>query len=242
MKSFRARIVNRGQGLKPKSTKDKKGAKNNQPLLGEYHKGWSIAAILLQQITIKPPPKASKRVRKSKLLSTTILLLSLSFVAFLYLDSRTQTMDIPPPEFTTNAEDKAEAAKLVSQLKDSGHSKIEFKRVPQVKIAEGANKYVLISAQEPGAPSSQYFVTSKKGASYHRNAAEPFVKSLKKHGYQDIRITGGGRILLDTEAKKISVFGFSYSFGQGNHELSKQVIERDERYSDFTITTSNEGY
>mmetsp|Transcript_3107 Transcript_3107/g.4599 ORF Transcript_3107/g.4599 Transcript_3107/m.4599 type:complete len:154 (-) Transcript_3107:14-475(-) len=153
-------------------------------------------------------------------------------------------MDIPAPEFTTNAKDKAEAAKLISQLKENSNndSNLKFRPIPQVKIANGAYKYVLISAHEPSEPSPRYFVTSKKGAKYHRNAAEPFVKNLQKHGYENIRITGGGRILLDTEAKRISIFGFSYTFGQGNHEIAKQVIEMDERYADFTITTSNEGY
>ena len=119
-----------------------------------------------------------------------------------------------PPKFTTNAEDQAKAAKLKARLAkqhQTNHvsSGIDFIPVTPVRIAEGAHKYVLISAFEPGSPVEQFFVTSKRGASYHRNAASPFVKDLEEHGYAKIQVLGGGRILLDDNAKKISIFGFS---------------------------------
>lgn len=149
-------------------------------------------------------------------------------------------------EFTTNAEDQREAAKLKARLAESKNQQQappkSFKRIPAVQIANGRHKYVLISAREPASDEYSYFVTSKRGASYHRNAAEPLVYSLEQSGYQDIEITGGGRILLNEKEKKISVFGFSYSFGQANHEISKRVIQADERYRNYDVTTSNEGY
>lgn len=147
-------------------------------------------------------------------------------------------------EFTTNAQDRAEAEKLQARLKESTKhtSHKNFKRISSVQIADGRHKYVLISAREPSSDEFTYFVTSKKGASYHRNAAEPLVYSLEKSGYRDIEITGGGRLTLDRERKKISVFGFSYSFGQAKHEISRQVILDDERFKDYDVQVSNEGY
>lgn len=151
-----------------------------------------------------------------------------------------------PASFTTNAEDQAEAAKLKARLKEkkspSGVSTSTFRPLSRVKIASGTHKYVLISAHEPGSKEEQYFVTSKKGAQYHRNAADPFVHHLEEHGYEDIQITGGGRILLDEDAKKISIYGFSYGFGLANHSISKLTVLEDERYANFDITTSDEGY
>lgn len=152
---------------------------------------------------------------------------------------------VPETEYTTNALDREQAAKLQARLAESKHSappSSDFQPVECVQIAEGRHKYVLISAREPSSQEFTYFVTSRKGAHYHRNAAEPLVDSLEKSGYQDIEITGGGRIFLNTEERKISVFGFSYGFGQANHEISKRVIQADGKYKNFDVTVSNDGY
>jgi phosphohistidine phosphatase len=126
-----------------------------------------------------------------------------------------------------------------------------------VDIAPGAHKYVLIRAAaqcnsnnnsnnntgETTTATPYYIVTSKKGAAYHRNAAEPMIEKLQAAGcFCDIEVTGGGRILLEEESKRISVFGYSYGFGMANHAISQQVIKADERYKDFEVTISDEGY
>ena len=121
--------------------------------------------------------------------------------------------------FTTSEEDKRDAARLKEKLKltQSGTSPPAtsgFHKVPNVTLADGAHKYVLMSAIVPGGGERQNFVVSKRGASYHKDAAEPMVESLMRSGYKSIDILGGGRILLDEEKKKISIFGYSYSFGR----------------------------
>jgi phosphohistidine phosphatase len=112
--------------------------------------------------------------------------------------------------------------------------------VPSVKIDEGRHKYVQIRASIDG--EERVFVTSKRGAHYHRNAAEPLIDELERAGYHDVEVTGGGRIELDARAKRISIYGYSYGFGLADHGLSKSVIMQDPRYRDYEITTSNEGY
>lgn len=117
--------------------------------------------------------------------------------------------------------------------------------LPSVVIASGAHKYVLISAQpanEIDDDKISFFVTSKHGAHYHRNAAEPMIDRLESSGYTNIRVLGGGRISLDDDKHKISIFGYSYGFGRADHSISKSVIEADERYKDYDVTWSNEGY
>ena len=148
---------------------------------------------------------------------------------------------------TTNAEDQAEASVLKARLaeqsqQESSGNHRNFRPMISVQIDPGAHKYVLISARTPNDGTDRYFVASKRGASYHRNVAAPFVQELEEHGYQHIQIVGGGRINLDKDAKKISIYGFSYSFGQPDHEISKRVVQTDSRYGDYDITTSNEGY
>ena len=157
-------------------------------------------------------------------------------------------MDSTDSFATTNAQDQTEASALKARLaqqsqRDSFGHHGSFRPVKPVQIDPGAHKYVLICARAPtNDGQDRYFVTSKRGASYHRDVAAPFVQELEEHGYQHIQIVGGGRINLDNDAKKISIFGFSYGFGQPDHDISKRVVHTDSRYADYDITTSNEGY
>mmetsp|Transcript_3742 Transcript_3742/g.5640 ORF Transcript_3742/g.5640 Transcript_3742/m.5640 type:complete len:210 (+) Transcript_3742:3-632(+) len=118
--------------------------------------------------------------------------------------------------------------------------------VPSVSIAKGRHKYVLMSALEPSQSNDNelptHFVTSRTNASYHKDAAEPYVALLQRNGYRDIRIKGGGRIYMCRDKRIVEIFGHSYGFGRADHDLSKSVVEADESYSDYTVTWSNEGY
>mmetsp|Transcript_25533 Transcript_25533/g.39533 ORF Transcript_25533/g.39533 Transcript_25533/m.39533 type:complete len:205 (+) Transcript_25533:64-678(+) len=157
---------------------------------------------------------------------------------------------------TTNEKDLREVERLRARLADAGSAssaadggpvQIDVPALASVHIDEGANKYVLVRAREPARdeislPARRTFVVSKKGAPYHRNAAEPFVERLLEFGYTDVRITGGGRILLDNEERKVSIFGFSYGFGKGDHRTSAELVRNDNRYQDFDVTWSDDGY
>jgi phosphohistidine phosphatase len=144
-------------------------------------------------------------------------------------------------EYTTNEEDQRAAQQLQARLRDNrGTHASERRRLPSVQIAEGRHKYVLITAELNG--DEQAFVTSRQGAHYHRNAADPLIYELERAGYTDIHIAGGGRLLLDSHAKKMEIFGYSYSFGLADHAKSKRVVLSDPRYKDFDISISNDGY
>lgn len=160
---------------------------------------------------------------------------------------------------TTNELDQQEVAALRKRLEETNAATSEatshnlspppdWEPVPTVSIDEGRWKYVLISATEPystdgsGECYTSFYVTSKKYAEYHRNAAEPYVNLLQSRGYRDIHVSGGGRIHLDSDERTIHIFGFSYGFGLGDHAAAKRVIERDERYKGFKVTWSNDGY
>ena len=122
-------------------------------------------------------------------------------------------------EYTTNEEDQREAAKLQARLREDGNEGNDDLpidsgiRIPNVSIDAGAHKYVLINALLPSGEERQHFVVSRRGAQYHRNAAEPFVEALERSGYSSINILGGGRIAFDEEKKTIHIFGYSYGFG-----------------------------
>jgi phosphohistidine phosphatase len=169
-----------------------------------------------------------------------------------------QEIKIVMDDFTTNEEDQTEAVKLQERLRqvtrgddadDVDGDKIHALsndssslRIANVSIDEGRHKYVLISAVTSSAKERQHFVVSKRGAAYHRNAAEPFVEALERCGYRSIDIMGGGRIALDSTKKTIHVYGYSYGFGLADHALSKSVLLQDPRFRDYDVTWSNEGY
>ena len=153
------------------------------------------------------------------------------------------TRDDRPP--TTNAEDLREAAKLQARLKETRHKKSAgrhstIQRVPAVEIAEGRHKYVLIRASIDG--EEQFIVTSRRGASYHRNAAEPMIAKLEAAGYYDIDVTGGGRIDYEVTTKSIKIYGFSYGFGKANHAIAQRTVQEDPRYKEYDVTISDDGY
>jgi phosphohistidine phosphatase len=154
--------------------------------------------------------------------------------------TRSQDDHVPAASYTTNEEDQREAEKLKERLRTNVNGGPATAKVEPVQIAQGAHKYVLIQAENDG--KTEYFVTSRKGAHYHRNAAEPLIFELEAAGYYDIEVTGGGRIDLDHVNRKISIFGFSYGFGLANHAISREVVLDDPRYKDYEVSISNDGY
>lgn len=49
-------------------------------------------------------------------------------------------------------------------------------------------------------------------------------------------VSGGGRILRDDESKRIHIFGYSYGFGQADHQLAKDVVQQSASYREYNVT------
>ena len=114
-------------------------------------------------------------------------------------------------------------------------------RAPQVQIDVGTFKYVLIEAKDPASGTWRQLVRGVLGAPYHKDAATPTVIPLQDAGCQ-VDILGGGRIRHDPDAARIEVFGFSYGFGQANHECTRRLILEDPRYGGYTVEITDESY
>jgi hypothetical protein len=110
-------------------------------------------------------------------------------------------------DYTTDAVDQAEAARLKEYLaNDAGRKKQDTIRhskdssISFVSIDEGRHKYVLIQAtysngedqQQQQQQDSHLFVVSHRGAHYHRNVAEWYIPKLQNQGFSNIEIQGGG--------------------------------------------------
>lgn len=101
----------------------------------------------------------------------------------------------------------------------------------KVQLSTGKNKYVLIRAThrlEPDAP--HWFVKSAApsecGGPYHGNVAQDVREWIETAGY-DVDVTGGGRIDYSPDEGRCVVYGFSYGFGKGDHELAAQIIRQE---------------
>jgi len=109
---------------------------------------------------------------------------------------------------------------------------------PRVILSQGSHKYVVIKATLAEGDSESWFVRSSSpeecGGPYHANVAEEVLHQLHTLGYST-QVMGGGRIdyIDNEEVKHAHVFGFSYGFGKGDHEMVASIIEQ---YSDDIAT------
>lgn len=113
---------------------------------------------------------------------------------------------------------------------------------PKVSLSSGSNKYVIVEAT-PESPSddSLLFIKSASPAEcsgpYHADVAKELLSQLRSLGHK-ASVTGGGRIdYLETdEIAHAHVYGFSYGFGKGDHEMVAKFIEAN---SDIVATFDN---
>eukprot|EP01017_Pseudomicrothorax_dubius_P033816 TRINITY_DN4564_c0_g1_i3.p1 TRINITY_DN4564_c0_g1~~TRINITY_DN4564_c0_g1_i3.p1 ORF type:complete len:180 (-),score=23.23 TRINITY_DN4564_c0_g1_i3:29-568(-) len=140
-----------------------------------------------------------------------------------------------------------------------------LKLVPQVDLdSEGVFKYILIQASFSRSfdPSAEVltFVRGYKSCAYHPDILEAFRSDLRKHkintcflqfdapleegsGRIFFRSPGGGRIQHSASAKKLSIYGYSQSFGQANHDLTLELAKKAyPDYPESSFTVSYEGY
>ena len=102
---------------------------------------------------------------------------------------------------------------------------------PTVQLSPGRNKYVLVRVDG----GDFWFVRSASprecGGACHANVAQDLVEWIDAAGYDDIVVTGGGRIDYDIGSSdgckgtgKAHVYGFSYGFGKGDHRRVARLI------------------
>jgi 23S rRNA-/tRNA-specific pseudouridylate synthase len=99
---------------------------------------------------------------------------------------------------------------------------------PRVALSPGKHKYVLVKAVSE-AGEALWFVKSAApfqcGGPYHANVAQDLVDGLEAMDYT-VTVTGGGRIDFNNINNTARVYGFSYGFGRGNHEMAASLIKQ----------------
>lgn len=101
----------------------------------------------------------------------------------------------------------------------------------RTKLDKGTHKYILIELRKGS--ESVIFIRSKRYAEYHRDILDKFKGKLQGFRIQEtdfltvtrVECLGGGRITFD--GKKVHIYGYSKSYGQGDHDLAKKCIVED---------------
>lgn len=105
---------------------------------------------------------------------------------------------------------------------------------PIVQVSPGANKYVLVRAQNGRSEKESHhhflwFVKSATpeecGGKYHRHVAKDLVRKLHSLDLQ-VDVTGGGRIAYDLQKRQALVYGYSNRYGKGDHIKAAKLISK----------------
>lgn len=145
-------------------------------------------------------------------------------------------------EATTSSLDVYQTLRMqtrdVSKVDRNTNTPVASMIPPQVALATGIHKYVLVKATHSSKEDERWFVKSATpsecGGPYHANVAEELVEWLQVAGY-DATVMGGGRINYNSETRHAIVYGFSYGFGKGDHAKASSIIEN---CSNGSITSS----
>ncbi|XP_031836879.1 sex-regulated protein janus-A isoform X2 [Nomia melanderi] len=114
-------------------------------------------------------------------------------------------------------------------------------KVPAVDIdGHGRFKYILINVHDETSNDSKTIVRGYARASWHADIFDETCKQLEPYPSLKPKCLGGGRIEHDPDARTIKVYGYSQGFGKADHEVSGGLLK--EKYPDYTITCSDEGY
>jgi 23S rRNA-/tRNA-specific pseudouridylate synthase len=129
---------------------------------------------------------------------------------------------------TISMEDPSLGTKIDTGKEEDGQKTRSDLLPPMVQLSPGTHKYVLVKAVNDDG-SMHWFVKSASasecGGPYHANVAEDLVEWIQASGYDNVIVTGGGRIDY-LEGREAHVYGFSYGFGRGDHERVVFLINK----------------
>ena len=86
---------------------------------------------------------------------------------------------------------------------------------------------------------SKLLVRGYSWAEYHADIYDAEEEKLRKNGL-DGQCLGGGRIIHNPNEKYLKVYGYSMGFGKADHTKTVEVLKQ--RYPDYKIEWSNDGY
>ncbi|KAM3717592.1 UV-stimulated scaffold protein [Dirofilaria immitis] len=111
--------------------------------------------------------------------------------------------------------------------------------VPNAKIdPDGVFKYILIKVIEKVSRKEKLIVRGYSRCDYHGDVLEETEKELGSN--YELVCLGGGRIKHESKNHNILVYGYSQGYGPADHQKSVDILR--EKYPDYKISFSTEGY
>jgi len=128
-----------------------------------------------------------------------------------------------------------------------------FKGFPKVELTdEGIFKYIHILVKLRPSNTILSFVRGYIDLEYHAENLERFEKQIQQAILQlgdikldqtfEIQCPGGGRVNHSKANRKLSIYGFSQSFGAANHDQVKDIVFEELGYPKANISVSYDGY
>ena len=126
--------------------------------------------------------------------------------------------------------------------------------VPDVALAAGTHKYVLLRISEPaagagagaGAPPRSKVVVRSADREFHKGVKQETERALQRDPRTAglaVSCPGGGRIRHEPEQARTFVYGYSNAYGRGDHELACELIRRAfPAFPAENVSFSNDGY
>jgi len=105
--------------------------------------------------------------------------------------------------------------------------------------ASGKFKYILIEIKCPKTKQSKMIVRGYSHCGYHADIFDHVSPAMESKGFH-CDCVGGGRIDHDPSRKLLHVYGYSQGFGRADHGKSVEILKN--KYPDYKITWSNDGY
>lgn len=135
--------------------------------------------------------------------------------------------------------------------------KAVYKKIPQVKLdSQGVFKYILITASFGDSSESAVleFVRGFNKFEYHKEIFKDFKAGFKGEFQvtpsqkvvlekeMSLSCPGGGRINHDASKKRLTIYGYSQSYGQGNHDHVVSIMKKHMSYPESNWVVSYDGY
>jgi phosphohistidine phosphatase len=115
--------------------------------------------------------------------------------------------------------------------------------VPDVVIATGTFKYVLLRVSVSGASKLIVRGADKEFHKGVKQEAERALRADPRTAALAVACPGGGRIRHEPALGKVVVYGFSNAYGLGDHAAACELIRKAfPAYRAEDVTWSNEGY
>lgn len=128
-----------------------------------------------------------------------------------------------------------------------------FSKLPAVKLTDqGTFKYILIDVKSKKTGETCRFVRGDEMHHYHADNFAAFGKELdsaeivfqgdKLISGKTVSVScpGGGRVVHDKAAKSLSIYGYSQSYGQADHNITAAIVKEHLKYTNVQV--SFEGY